>query len=481
MQKNPKWCILVATMLDLENLTIKKAHKALKSGDYTVRELVDAYLAEIKKKNTEINAYLHLFTDIDERVELAQKMFDEGKATLLTGIPMALKAIIAKKGQVTNASSKILENYKAVYSATVVERLEEQGVIFLGSTNTDEFAMGGSTENSAFGVTRNPIDTERVAGGSSGGSIAAVAGNMALAALGTDTGGSIREPASFCGVVGFKPTYGAVSRYGAYAMGSSFDQISPTAKTVEDTEIIFEAMRGADDYDMTALPDETWSKDNTKDKYKIAIPRSLVNDSSDEVKAVFNDFVERVKSAGHEVEDVEIPILKEVLAIYYVLIPAEVSSNMARYDGLRYGTKVEGKDLWDTYRKSRGSGLGDEVKRRIMLGTYVLSAGYADKYYEKAMALREELKSELAQVYEKYDFILTPTAPTVAPKIGEVADNPLTEYLMDIFTVTANTAQACAISIPAGNTVEGLPVGAQFMAAPERDDMLFDISKKLSK
>ncbi len=481
MQKIPKWCILVATMLDLENLTIKKVHKALKSGDCTVRELVDAYLAEIKKKNTEINAYLHLFTDIDERVELAQKMFDEGKATLLTGIPMALKAIIAKRGQVTNASSKILENYKAVYSATVVERLEEQGVIFLGSTNTDEFAMGGSTENSAFGVTRNPIDTERVAGGSSGGSIAAVAGNMALAALGTDTGGSIREPASFCGVVGFKPTYGAVSRYGAYAMGSSFDQISPTAKTVEDAEIIFEAMRGADDYDMTALPDETWSKDNTKDKYKIAIPRSLVNDSSDEVKAVFNDFVERVKSAGHEVEDVEIPILKEVLAIYYVLIPAEVSSNMARYDGLRYGTKVEGKDLWDTYRKSRGNGLGDEVKRRIMLGTYVLSAGYADKYYEKAMALREELKSELAQVYEKYDFILTPTAPTVAPKIGEVADNPLTEYLMDIFTVTANTAQACAISIPAGNTPEGLPVGAQFMAAPEKDDMLFDISKKLSK
>ena len=479
MEKTLKSCILTGIMIDLENLTIKKAHVALEKGEYSVRELVDAYLAEIEKKNDELNAYLHLFDDIDERVEIAQRMFDEGKATLLTGIPMGLKAIIAKKGQVTNASSKILENYKAVYSATVVERLEEQGVIFLGSTNTDEFAMGGSTENSAFGVTKNPRDTERVAGGSSGGSIAAVAANMALAALGTDTGGSIREPASFCGVVGYKPTYGAVSRYGAYAMGSSFDQISPTAKTVEDAQIVFEAMRGADDYDMTALPNETWSKDNTKDKYKIAIPRTLVNDSSDEVKAVFDDFVEKVKSAGHEVEDVDIPILKEVLAIYYVLIPAEVSSNMARYDGLRYGTKVEGKDLWETYRKSRGEGLGDEVKRRIMLGTYVLSAGYADKYYEKALALREELKSELAKLYEEYDFILTPTAPVVAPKIGSLGEDPLTEYLMDIFTVTANTAQACAISIPAGSTQEGLPVGAQFMAAPEKDDMLFDVAKKV--
>ncbi len=468
-------------MIDLENLTIKKAHEALSESEYSVRELVDAYLAEIEKKNDELNAYLHFFTDIDERVDIAQKMFDEGTATLLTGIPMGLKAIIAKKGQVTNASSKILENYKAVYSATVVERLERQGVIFLGSTNTDEFAMGGTTENSAFGVTKNPVDTGRVAGGSSGGSIAAVAGNMALAALGTDTGGSIREPASFCGVVGFKPTYGAVSRYGAYAMGSSFDQISPTAKTTEDVQIVFEAIRGADEYDMTALPNEVWNKNNTKNKYKIAIPRTLVDDSSDEVKKVFDSFVEKVKSDGHEVEDIDIPILKEVLAIYYVLIPAEVSSNMARYDGLRYGTKVEGKDLWETYRKTRGAGLGDEVKRRIMLGTYVLSAGYADKYYEKALALREELKNELSKVYEKYDFILTPTAPIVAPKIGSMKNDPLTEYLMDIFTVTANTAQTCAISIPGGETPEGLPVGVQFMASPEKDDMLFDVAGKLNK
>ncbi len=467
------------TKIDLTTLTIKKAHKALRAGEYTVRELVDAYLAEIEEKNGEINAYLHLFTDIDERVEFAQKMFDNGTATELTGIPMGLKAIIAKKGQVTNASSKILENYKATYSATVVERLERQGVIFLGSTNTDEFAMGGSTENSAFGVTKNPRDMERVAGGSSGGSIAAVAGGMCLAALGTDTGGSIREPASFCGVVGFKGTYGAVSRYGAYPMGSSFDQVSPTAKTAEDCEIVESAIRGADEYDMQALPNETWSKSTTKEKYKIAIPSKLVDDSSEEVKEVFNNFVDQLRSVGHSVEEVELPILDSVLAIYYILIFAEVSSNTARYDGMRYGTKVEGDDLWQTYTKTRGQGFGDEVKRRIMLGTYVLSAGYADKYYEKALALREELKSELKKTFAEYDFIATPTAPVVAPKIGELSGDPLTEYLMDIFTVTANTAGIPAISVPAGYTEAGLPVGAQLMAAWEQDDALLDVSKKL--
>ena len=331
--------------IDLKNLTIKKAHEAMKNGEYTVRELVDAYLENIKEKNEELNAYLHLFTDIDQRVETAQKMLDEGKDTLMTGIPMGLKAIIAKKGQVTNASSKILENYKPPYSATVVEKLEEAGAVFLGSTNTDEFAMGGSTENSAFGVTHNPVDTDRVAGGSSGGSIAAVASDMALAALGTDTGGSIREPAAFCGVTGFKSTYGAVSRYGAYPMGSSFDQISPTAKTAEDAEIVEQFMRGPDEYDMTCLPDEVWQKDVKKEKYKIAVPSKLVTDSDEDVQKVFNEFVEKVKEAGHEVQEVEIPILDMVLAIYYVLIPAEVSSNVARFDGLRYGTKVDGQGL----------------------------------------------------------------------------------------------------------------------------------------
>lgn len=466
-------------MIDLEHLTITNAHNALSRGEYTVRELVDAYRAEIEKKNTDLNVYTSLFTDIDERVAIAQEMFTQGTATLLTGIPLALKSIIAKKGQVTNASSKILEHYTATYSATVVERLEQAGVIFLGSANADEFAMGASTENSAFGVTKNPVDPTRVAGGSSGGSIAAVKANMALAALGTDTGGSIREPAAFCGVIGLKSTYGAVSRYGSYPMGSSFDQITPTAKTIEDIRIVEEAMRGEDGYDMTCLPNEVWEKEVTKKTYTIAVPKRLVDGSDEEVKKVFYAFVNRIQQEGHTVTEVDIPILDMALAVYYILIPAEVSSNVARYDGLRYGTKVPGKDLWDTYAKTRGQGFGDEVKRRIMLGTYVLSAGYADKYYEKALALREELKSELKKVFATYDFILTPTAPSVAPKIGSLGDDPLKEYLLDVFTVTANTAGIPALSLPAGNTEEHLPVGAQFMAAWEKDNQLIDIAKKL--
>lgn len=467
-------------MIDLETLTIQKAHDALMAGEYTVRELVDAYRACIEQKNLELNVYTSMFTDIDERIDIAQRMFTDGAATLLTGVPMALKSIVAKKGQITNASSKILQHYTATYSATVVTRLEAQGVIFLGSANADEFAMGASTSNSAFGVTKNPIDTTRVAGGSSGGSIAAVASNMALAGIGTDTGGSIREPASFCGVIGFKSTYGAVSRYGSYPMGSSFDQVTPTAKTINDIRIIEEAIRGEDGYDMTCLPDAVWQADVTKETYTIAVPKSLVDGSSEDVQKVFYDFVDQVKKAGHSVHEVDIPILDMALAVYYILIPAEVSSNTARYDGLRYGTKVEGTDLWDTYTKTRGQGFGDEVKRRIMLGTYVLSAGYADKYYEKALALREELKSELKKIFTTYDFILTPTAPSVAPRIDSLGNDPLTEYLLDVFTVTANTAGIPAVSLPVGKSAtEQLPVGAQFMAGWEKDNQLLDMGKKL--
>ncbi len=264
-------------------------------------------------------------------------------------------------------------------------------------------------------------------------------------------------------------------------MGSSFDQICPAAKIAEDAQIVEEVMRGEDNYDMTCLPSKVWDKDVVKEKYSIAVPKSLVDGASDEVKEVFENFAAELKAAGHSVEEVEIPILDIVLAIYYILIPAEVSSNTARYDGMRYGLKVEGTDLWETYAKTRGQGFGDEVKRRIMLGTYVLSAGYADKYYEKALALREELKSELKDIFTKYDFIATPTAPVVAPKIGEMAGDPLTEYLMDIFTVTANTAGTPAISVPAGDTKDGLPMGVQLMAAWEQDDALFDIAKKLGK
>jgi aspartyl-tRNA(Asn)/glutamyl-tRNA(Gln) amidotransferase subunit A len=262
-------------------------------------------------------------------------------------------------------------------------------------------------------------------------------------------------------------------------MGSSFDQITPTAKTINDIRILEEAMRGPDAYDMTCLPADVWTKDVTKKTYSIALPKRLVDGSDEDVKKVFYEFVEKIKKEGHTVTEVDIPIMDMALAVYYILIPAEVSSNVARYDGLRYGTKVEGKDLWDTYARTRGQGFGDEVKRRIMLGTYVLSAGYADKYYEKALALREELKSEMKKIFSTYDFILTPTAPSVAPKIGALGDDPLKEYLLDVFTVTANTAGIPAISLPAGVTAEQLPVGAQCMAAWEHDNQLIDIAAKL--
>ncbi len=459
--------------MDLNNLTIKQAHADLKAGEYSVRDLVDAYLKNIEDKNPELNIYLHLFTDIDERVDLAQKMFENGSATELTGIPMALKANIMKKGQVTNCSSKILENYKATYDATVVERLEDKGVVFLGSTNMDEFAMGSSTETSAFGSTKNPVDPTKVPGGSSGGSAAAVAANMALVTLGTDTGGSIRQPAAFCGISGFKPTYGSVPRYGAMAMGSSLDQIGPMSKNSEDSEIVWKVMMGPDGYDMNAI--ENGDQTDLKESYKIAVPSSFLKDVDQEVLDSFNSYVEKVKEMGHTVEEVGIDTLGLSLPVYYIIMPAEVSSNLARLDGIRYGSKVEGENLLQEYVKTRSEGFGAEVKRRMILGTYVLSSGYADAYYDKALALREKIKNDLDEVFGKYDFILTPTTPTTAFAEGEKED-PVAMYLADIFTVTANITGVPSISIPA--ETQSLPIGVQYMAAKKDDFKLFDIAKK---
>jgi len=322
-------------------------------------------------------------------------MFANGTATELTGIPCALKANLMRKGQVANASSKILENYEATYTATVVSRLQEQGVIFLGSTNMDEFAMGSSTENSAYGPTKNPHDTNRVPGGSSGGSAAAVAANMALFSLGTDTGGSIRQPAALCGTVGLKTTYGGVSRYGAIAMGSSLDQIGPFTKNSQDAELVWNVIRGHDTRDMTTLGNETWA-----------------------VRSLFDASVKKLEDAGHTTSYISVPALQYGLPVYYVLMPAEVSSNLARYDGIRYGSQVEGENLLDTYIKTKSEGFGAESKRRIMLGTYVLSAGYDDKFYTQALGLREKMRQELDELYKTYDFILTPTTPTAAFKFG---------------------------------------------------------------
>ncbi len=463
--------------IDFENLDIKTAHKLLIEKKITVRELTDFYLKNIKEKNENLNAYLSVFENIDEQVKNAQKKIDEGEGSLLTGIPAGIKANILIEGENSSAASKILENYKGTYNAFVIEKLKKEGVIFLGYLNMDEFACGGSTQNSAYGVTKNALDNERVAGGSSGGSATAVASNMAMFTLGTDTGGSIRQPASFNGIVGFKGSYGSVSRSGAIAMGSSLDQIGPLAKTVEDVEIIFNAIRGKDTRDMTSFDE---NKNDKKEIKKIAIIPEMLKDLKEDFKEVFLSSVEKIKEDGIEVVEIEFPELKLALPVYYTLMPAELSSNLAKFDGIRYGNTKEGNNLLDTYLETKEQGFGDEIKRRIILGTYVLSAGYAGDFYAKALGLREELKNIFREKMKKVDAIILPTFPTLAPKIGEVT-NPIDEYVADIYTVSANIIGIPAISIPTKKVIENLPIGIQILANYKNENGLIGFSKKVEK
>jgi aspartyl-tRNA(Asn)/glutamyl-tRNA(Gln) amidotransferase subunit A len=414
-------------MTDFSKLTIKTAGEALRKGEFKVADLAQYYLDQIAEKNDELNAYLEVYSDVIEQAEKAQARIDAGEEGALIGIPIAMKDNILIEGRIASASSKILENYKATYTSTAANKLIEAGAVLLGRANMDEFAMGGSTENSAYGVTKNPVDTERVSGGSSGGSAAIVAADMAMAALGSDTGGSIRQPASFCGVVGLKPTYGSVSRHGLMAMASSLDVIGPITKNTEDAQIIFNIIKGRDEKDSTTV--DTEKAPATEPVKKIGVPRAFLEKGVDQVVLeTFNNSIEKLKSEGYEIVDIDLPSLDYALAVYYVLMPAEVSSNMARYDGVKYGEKIAGDNLIDTYFKTRGGKIGPEVKRRIMLGTYVLSAGYADQYYKKAWAVRNLISADVAKAFEKVDIIATPTSPTPAFKIGEKSD-PIQMYL----------------------------------------------------
>lgn len=472
--------------IDLKNLTIKKAHEAMKNGDFTARELTESYLDVIKEKNPNINAYLHIFEENAlKQADEADKRFKDGTAELLTGIPMAIKNNILVKGEITTASSKILENYHATYDATVIEKLKKAGAVFLGGVNLDEFAMGGSTENSAYGVTKNPYDDTRVSGGSSGGSASAVAMDGALSALGTDTGGSIRQPSSFCGTVGLKTTYGRVSRYGAIAMGSSLDQIGPIAKTVDDAEIIYDCIKGEDKMDSQTIPENLLKEPRVKEKMTIGVPRHFMKDGVDlDVMKNFEESLEKLKSLGHEIKEIELPNIDYSLATYYIIMPAEVSTNLARFDGVRFGLLKEGENGIQDYMKTRAVGFGPEARRRIILGTYVLSAGYYDAYYNKATALREIMKKDFVKAFEDVDVILTPTSPIPAFKIGEKANDPVQMYLADIFTVSANMVGVPAISVPSGFTErEGkqLPLGIQFMAPWMGEGVLFKIGKDFEK
>ncbi len=468
--------------MKIENLTIKEARKLLDSKGVSVKELADACLKNVESKNKELNIFLEVYDDVSSQIEVSQGKIDSGKSDMLTGIPIAIKDNILIKGKIASAASKMLENYRATYTATAAQKIIDQNAIILGRTNMDEFAMGGSTENSAFGVTKNPVDPTRVAGGSSGGAAAAVAASMSLGALGSDTGGSIREPASFCGVVGLKPTYGAVSRYGLMAMGSSLDVIGPITKTVSDAEIIFDSMKGKDKMDSTSI--DTQIRNPKSEIRKIGVPYNILEQDgiSREVRKNFDESIEKLKSLGFTIEDIKLPNIDKSLAVYYIVMPAEVSSNMARYEGIKYGLSMPGQDLLDVYKKSRGEGFGPEVQRRIILGTYVLSSGYYDAYYGKAMLARKIIRSEFDTAFDKVDAILTPTAPFPAWQIGE-KKSPLENYLADIFTVTANIVGCPAISLPSGFTdanADGkkLPLGIQLMAPHLSENVLFEIGKK---
>ncbi len=465
-------------MIDLKNLTIEKAHKAMKEKVFSAKELAEAYLAMIKEKNSDLNAYLEIYHDVINQAEKADKMFAEGAAQLMTGIPVAIKDNILVEGQIASASSKILENYRATYDSFVTKKLKEAGAVMLGRTNMDEFAMGSSTQTSAFGVTKNPIDTTRVPGGSSGGSAAAVASDMALVSLGTETCGSVREPAAFCGLVGLKPTYGAVSRNGIIAMGNSLDQVSPFAKTVGEAETVFNLISGYDKEDSTSVPDEMRVSKRGSPK-KIGVPWHLFEKGVDpEVMQNFKDSVEKLKKAGYEFTDIELPFSKYSLEAYYIIMPAEVSTNLSRFDGIRYGLSKEGENLREVYMKSRGAGFGMEARRRILLGTYVLSHGYYDAYYNKAILVREKIREEVKKAFESVDLILTPTVPIPAFKLGEKLSDPVAMYLCDIFSAPANLAGVPSIALPSGKNAEGLPMSIQFMAPHFSEEYLFEVGKK---
>lgn len=459
--------------MSFENFTIQQLRKKLVDGEVTSVELTRACLDRIKETDERINAFI---TVCDEQAlaaaEEADRRLAEGDAPLLTGIPFAVKDIFNTQDVRTTCGSKILDNYVSPYDATAVQKLRQQGAIIVGKLNMDEFAMGSSNENSAAGPVRNPWDEERVPGGSSGGSAAAVAARQVVATLGTDTGGSIRQPASHCGVVGLKPTYGRVSRYGVIAYASSLDQVGPVARTVEDCAIMLGAVAGYDPADSTSVdqpvPDYLENLAAGVKGKKIGLPKEYFVDGLDpDVKKAVESAIEVYRGLGAEIVEVSLPHTDYSVACYYLIATAEASSNLARYDGVRFGVrKDEGEGLIGMYQRSRAAGFGDEVKRRIMLGTYALSSGYYDAYYLKAQKVRTLIRQDFLDAFKQVDLLLTPVAPTPAFKLGEMVDDPLRMYLSDIFTIPVNMAGTCALSLPCGFSEQGLPIGLQLIGQP---------------
>ncbi len=465
----------------LTKLTVFEAREKIRQKEIKVTELVDSYLENISKKDSEIKAYVTV-TDkpAGEEAKKLDNLISETDKPL-HGIPMALKDNLCTKGIATTCSSKILENYVPFYNATVVEKLAADGAILLGKTNMDEFAMGSSTENSAFFPTHNPWDKERVPGGSSGGSAAAVAAFEAAFALGSDTGGSIRQPASYCGIVAMKPTYGLVSRYGLIAFASSLDQIGPLTRDVRDCALVMNSICGHDAHDSTSLktkvPDYLDCLQKETKGLKVGIPKEYMSLGIDpEIKKLVIKALQVMeKNLGVELQEVSLPHTEYALPTYYLIAPAEASSNLARYDGVRYGLHLEGEDLWDSLQKTRSQGFGTEVKRRIMLGTYALSSGYYDAYYLKALKVRTLIKEDFDKAFAKCDLLVTPTTPTAAFKMGEKTLDPLTMYLNDICTIPVNLAGLPAISLPCGYS-ERLPVGLQIIGPSFSEEKVLQLS-----
>ena len=442
----------------------------LRNREISAVELTKAYIDAIEKLNPTLNAYVHLTFDTAlKTAEQADEKLKEGDAPLLCGIPMALKDNICTDGLETTCCSKILVGFKPYYDATVWEKLKKQGAVLLGKTNMDEFAMGSTSETSCYGAPLNPRNTNYVTGGSSGGSAAVVCANLAVYSLGSDTGGSIRQPASFCGVVGLKPTYGAVSRYGLIAYGSSLDQIGPLANSVKDAAIVFDAIRGGDKRDQTSVDyDYGFSLAECLDRdirgMRIGVAKEFFDGINHEIKSKIEEAIKLFERNGAVIENFSIPALKLALPVYYIIACAEASSNLGRYDGIRYGYRTSSyTSIEDMIVKTRSEGFGDEVKRRIMLGTYVLSSGYYDAYYKKACLIREEINREFDAVFEKCDVLIAPTAPNTAFPLNYKGSSPVEIYLSDICTVPVNIAGVPAISVPCGEDTNGLPIGMQII------------------
>ncbi len=471
----------------VSGLSVEQVRQGLLKREFSAVELAKSALAHAQAENPKTNAYLLFSTGralaAAERVD--RKIAAGEDAGALAGVPMAVKDVIVTKGVRTTCGSRLLERYIPPYDATAVTRLEAAGAVLLGKTNCDEFAMGSSTENSAFGPVRNPLALDRVPGGSSGGSAAAVAQGTAVVALGSDTGGSIRQPASFCGVVGVTPTYGRVSRYGLVAFASSLDHVAPLARTVRDSALVLQTMAGRDENDSTSafapVPDFVAQLDGKVAGMKIGLPREYFEGLASETGDRIQSGIERLKKLGCEVREVSLPATKYAVACYYIIATAEASSNLARYDGVRYTTRSDADTLSDMYRATRGAGFGAECKRRIMLGTYVLSHGYYDAYYLKAQRVRALIAEDFRKAFEQVDAIVTPVAPSPAFKIGEKVDDPLEMYLSDIYTITGDLAGIPCMSVPCGKTAAGLPVGMQILTRHFDESGMFRLADAFEK